>query len=49
VQVADAGGLMATEVQPLIGAVPLKNSTVPAGLVLPALVKAAAVKVTEVP
>ena len=47
-QVADVGGLMATAVQPLIGVVPFKNSTVPAGLVLSAA-EAVAVNVTEVP
>src|SRR5271165_4730100 len=48
VQTADAGGLMATAVQPVIAAVPSKNSTVPAGLVLSAA-EAVAVRVTDWP
>jgi hypothetical protein len=48
VQVADAGGLMATAAQPVMAVVPSRNSTVPAGLVLSAA-EAAAVKVTDAP
>ncbi len=47
-QVADAGGLMATAVHPVIGVVPSKNSTVPAWVLL-SLAEAVDVKVTEVP
>ena len=48
VQVAEAGGLMATAVQPLIAVAPFKNSTVPAGLLLSAP-ETVAVKITEAP
>ena len=48
VQVADAGGLTATAVHPVIGVVPSKNSTVPAGWVL-SDAETVAVKVTDVP
>jgi len=48
VQMAEAGGLTATAVQPVIGVVPLKNSTVPAWVVL-SDAEAVAVKVTGAP
>jgi hypothetical protein len=48
VQVADAGGLTATAVHPVIAVVPLTNSTVPAGVVLPDA-ETVEVKVTDVP
>ena len=48
VQVAEASGLIATAVQPVIAVVPTKNPTVPAGLALP-LAEAMAMKVTDVP
>jgi hypothetical protein len=48
VQVADAGGLTATAVHAVTGVVPLKNSTVPAWVVL-SLAETVAVKVTDVP
>jgi hypothetical protein len=47
-QTADAGGLTATAVQPVIGVEPSTNSTVPAGLVLSAA-EAVAVSVTDWP
>jgi hypothetical protein len=48
VQVAEASGLIATAVQPVIAVGPFKNSTVPAGLVLSAA-EAVAVKLTAAP
>jgi hypothetical protein len=45
---ADEGGLIATAVHPVIGVVPLRNSTVPAGLVLSAA-ETVEVKVTDAP
>ena len=48
VQIANLGLLIATAVHPVIGVVPSKNSTVPAGL-LPSSAEAVAIKVTSVP